>query len=254
MAKKKSSKKKKKTASKKATGKSAKTSPKKSAKKKATKTTGKTTTRKSAAKKTDKTAAKKAKKKASSEKRKSSGGSRKTRQRRAASKDYISSKKELDEFRQMLIEKRKSLVGDMANMSSGSYGRSLQDSSGDLSNMPTHPADIGSDNFEHEFTLGLLESERALLCEINAAIERIDNGTYGICLGTGEPIGKPRLKARPWCKFSIEYQRMIEQGLVRPRDHEDDDEDEEDDADEEDFLDEDEGDRDDVDRDYDDED
>jgi RNA polymerase-binding protein DksA len=244
VAKKKSSKK---TAKK--TRKSAKKSAKKAAKK---------TTRKSAAKKSSKKTASKSRKKASSGKATSTGGSRKTRQRRAASKDYLS-KKELADFRQMLVEKRKSLVGDMANMSSGSYGRSLQDSSGDLSNMPTHPADIGSDNFEHEFTLGLLESERALLCEINEALERIDNGTYGICLGTGEPIGKPRLKARPWCKFSIEYQRMIEQGLVRPRDHEEEDEDEEDDddlldEDERDEDDEDEGDRDDGERDYDDED
>jgi RNA polymerase-binding protein DksA len=219
VAKKKSSKK----SSKKSAKKTAKTSRKASAAKKAK-------SRKSTARKAVKKAGRKAIKKAA---RKASGstkttkGSRKARQRRAASKDYLS-KKELKEFREMLVEKRKSLVGDMANMSSGSYGRSLQDSSGDLSNMPTHPADIGSDNFEHEFTLGLLESERALLCEINEALERLENGTYGICLGTGEPIGKPRLKARPWCKFSIEYQRMIEQGLVRPGDHEEDDEEEED--------------------------
>lgn len=201
---------------------------KKSAKKKTTKKAAKKkTTRKTAKKKaTRKVAPKKASRKASGGKKKASkGNSRK--QRRTASKAYLS-KKELGEFKQMLIEKRKSLVGDMAGMSSGSYGRSLQDSSGDLSNMPTHPADIGSDNFEHEFTLGLLESERALLNEINEALERIDLGTYGICLGTGDPIGKPRLKARPWCRYSIEYQRLIEKGLVRPGEDEDDEEEDED--------------------------
>jgi len=82
--------------------------------------------------------------------------------------------------------------------------------------MPTHPADVGSDTFEHEFSLGLLESERALLSEIDQALERIDKGAYGICLGTGKPIDLARLKARPWAKYCIEYARLIEKGLVRP--------------------------------------
>jgi RNA polymerase-binding protein DksA len=126
------------------------------------------------------------------------------------------SKKELTQFRKMLLEKRRSLVGDMNGISDNALGRNLQDSAGDLSNMPTHPADIGSDNFEHEFTLGLLESERSLLKEIDDALERMDDGTYGICLGTGDPIGKPRLTARPWCKYSIEYKKKLEKGLIRP--------------------------------------
>lgn len=126
------------------------------------------------------------------------------------------SKKQLQEFRELLLEKRKSLLGDMTGIQSTTLGRNLQESSGDLSNMPTHQADIGSDNFEYEFTLGLLESERSLLKEVNEALERIEDGTFGVCLGTGEPIGIARLRARPWCKYCIEYQKMIEKGLVRP--------------------------------------
>ncbi len=126
------------------------------------------------------------------------------------------SKKQLQEFRELLLAKRKSLMGDMTGIQSATLGRNLQESAGDLSNMPTHQADIGSDNFEYEFTLGLLESERTLLREVNEALERIEDGTYGVCLGTGEPIGIPRLQARPWCKYCIEYQKMVEKGLVRP--------------------------------------
>jgi DnaK suppressor protein len=126
--------------------------------------------------------------------------------------------KDLKHFRELLVVKRRSLIGDMAGIEGTALGRNQQESSGDLSNMPTHPADIGSDNYEYEFTLGLLESERILLGEINAALERIDNKTFGVCLGTGEPIGRARLEARPWCQYSIEYQRMIEKGLVRPGD------------------------------------
>ncbi len=70
-----------------------------------------------------------------------------------------------------------------------------------------HMADMGTDNFEQEFTLGLVEKDRNLLREINNALSKIQNGTYGICEGTGIPIGKVRLEAAPWARFSIEYAR-----------------------------------------------
>jgi RNA polymerase-binding protein DksA len=158
--------------------------------------------KKTAAKKTVKKVAKKTVKKA-------------LKVKKATTSSYLT-KKEIAEFRQLLMEKRRSLLGDLAGIEGNSLGRNLQDSSGDLSTMPTHPADIGSDNFEHEFTLGLLESERALLGEINEALGRLDDNTFGICVGTGKPIGKPRLRARPWCKYSIEYKKLIEKGLIRP--------------------------------------
>jgi RNA polymerase-binding protein DksA len=131
------------------------------------------------------------------------------------------------EFREMLLAKRRDILGDMDGISAGTLGAQRQ-SSGDLSNMPTHPADIGSDNFEQEFTLGLLESERALLQEINEALDRLEGGTYGICLGTGRPIALSRLRARPWAKYCIEYARLVEKGLVRPGETVDLDEDTED--------------------------
>jgi RNA polymerase-binding protein DksA len=126
------------------------------------------------------------------------------------------SKSELAEFRRLLLDKRRAILGDMSGIESEALRTNRQDGSGDLSNMPTHPADIGTDNFEQEFTLGLLESERALLKEINEALDRIENGTYGVCLGTGQPIGLARLRARPWAKYCIEYARLMEKGLVRP--------------------------------------
>lgn len=128
------------------------------------------------------------------------------------------SKPELDEFRKMLLDKRRAILGDMTSIESDALRVNRQDGSGDLSNMPTHPADIGSDNFEQEFTLGLLESERTLLSEINAALERIDAGSFGVCLGTGGPIGVARLRARPWAKYCIEYAKMLEKGLVSAED------------------------------------
>ena len=122
-------------------------------------------------------------------------------------------KVQLNKFRKMLLEKRRNLLGDINGIAAEAFRRN--NGSGDLSSMPTHPADIGSDNYEQEFSLGLLESERALLEEIDEALRRIENRTYGICLGTGKPISIARLNARPWAKYDIEYARMVEQGLVR---------------------------------------
>jgi len=130
------------------------------------------------------------------------------------SKTYLS-KKELDEFRTILLQKRRQLLGDLSGMAEQS---TRDNDSGNLSTMPTHMADVGTDNFEHEFTLGLLENEQALLREIEEAIRRIEDRTYGICLGTGQPIPKTRLLAKPWAKYTVDYARKLENGLVRPPD------------------------------------
>jgi RNA polymerase-binding transcription factor DksA len=123
------------------------------------------------------------------------------------------SKKELAEFREMLLEKRRLLLGDLTGMEAEA---AVEKGKGNLSTMPTHMADVGTDNFEHEFTLGPLESEQALLREIDEALARVEEGTYGICLGTREPIPKARLRAKPWAKYTVEYTRMLEKGLAQP--------------------------------------
>lgn len=122
------------------------------------------------------------------------------------------SPKELEVFRDMLLAKRRELVGDMSSMER----EALRSSGGtNLSSLPIHMADMGTDNYEQEFTLGLMEKDRNLLREINNALAKIQDGTYGICEGTGKPIGKARLEAQPWARFSIEYARKMEG--IRPR-------------------------------------
>ena len=128
---------------------------------------------------------------------------------------------QLRKFRSMLLAKRRELVGDMTGIEAEALGADRQEVKGDISD---HPADAGTDNFEQEFSLGLLESERILLGEIDEALGRIEQKIYGICLGTGRPIGTARLKARPWAKYCIEYARMVEKGLVRPGEQLPDDE------------------------------
>jgi RNA polymerase-binding protein DksA len=120
--------------------------------------------------------------------------------------------KELEHYRDLLLAKRRELVGDMSSMER----EALRSAGGtNLSNLPLHMADMGTDNYEQEFTLGLMEKDRQLLRDINRALAKIMDGTYGICEGTGKPINKPRLEAQPWARYSIEYARQMEKGAVR---------------------------------------
>jgi RNA polymerase-binding protein DksA len=122
------------------------------------------------------------------------------------------SPRELEQFRELLLAKRRELVGDMSSMER----EALRSTTGtNLSNLPIHMADMGTDNYEQEFTLGLVEKDRQLLREINSALAKIQNGTYGLCEGTGKPIAKARLEVIPWTKYGIEYARQMEKGLIR---------------------------------------
>ena len=107
--------------------------------------------------------------------------------------------KEIQNFRAMLLKKRSEILGDVMCMEN----EALRKSNSDLSNLPVHMADLGTDNFDTENTLGLMEGERKLLEEIYDALERIENGTYGICESNGEPIPKARLKAIPWARHCV---------------------------------------------------
>lgn len=121
--------------------------------------------------------------------------------------------RDLDHYRNLLLAKRRELLGDMSSMER----EALRSTTGsNLSNLPIHMADMGTDNYEQEFTLGLVEKDRVLLREINQALAKIQDGTFGMCEGTGRPISKARLEAQPWAKYSIEYARKLETGMLRP--------------------------------------
>ncbi|MDH7598109.1 MAG: TraR/DksA C4-type zinc finger protein [Sedimentisphaerales bacterium] len=115
-------------------------------------------------------------------------------------------KEELEYFRSLLMQKRQEILSNVKAMEEETLKRERTD----LSNMPLHMGDIGSDTFELDNALTLVDSERQLLEEIDEALERIEQGTYGICLGSGRPISKKRLQAIPWTKYSIEYATEME--------------------------------------------
>ena len=115
------------------------------------------------------------------------------------------SRKDINAFRALLLERRAEIMGDVAGLEAA---RSA--SSGDLSHVPLHMADVGSDNYEQEFTLGLMESERRTVVDIDEALQRLVDGYYGVCVISAEPISRPRLEAKPWAKYSIEVARERE--------------------------------------------
>jgi len=121
---------------------------------------------------------------------------------------------EIRRFKEMLLEKRREILGNVNEIEDEALKKSRMDASGDLSSMPIHMADLGTDNYEQEFVLGLMDSERKLLREIDDALQRIEDRKYGLCEGTGKPIPKARLKAQPWARYCVEYARLLEQGLV----------------------------------------
>ncbi len=121
---------------------------------------------------------------------------------------------DIERFKLMLLEKRREILINVNEIEDEALKKSRLDASGDLSSMPIHMADLGTDNYEQEFALGLMDSERKLLKEIDEALQRIEQQTYGICEGTGKPIPKVRLEAQPWARYCVEYARKLEQGLV----------------------------------------
>ena len=122
---------------------------------------------------------------------------------------------DLGHFKTLLLQKRRELMGNVSEIEGEALRKSRLDASGDLSSMPIHMADLGTDNFEQEFSLELMDGERRLLVEIVDALHRIETGTYGICQGTGKPIPKARLEAQPWARYSVEHARMVEDGRVQ---------------------------------------
>ena len=85
----------------------------------------------------------------------------------------------------------------------------------ELSKVDQHPAELGSETFERELELTTLTMVEAELKDIEDALRRIDQGTYGICEACGKPIDPERLEAKPWARYCILDQARVEQALRR---------------------------------------
>lgn len=115
-------------------------------------------------------------------------------------------KRDLKYFKELLLKSREELVHDIRSMSHGSSDDESRDTSGHVQ----HMADVATDMYDKEFSLGLASHDREVLVKIEDALKRIDDGSYGICLGTGQPIKRERLEAIPYAEYCLEHQEEIE--------------------------------------------
>jgi DnaK suppressor protein len=118
---------------------------------------------------------------------------------------------ELQAFKSQLLMLRSRLRGDVNKMADTALKKSRSESNGDLSSMPIHMADIGSDNFEQEFTLSLMENEGGTLTQIETSLERIEEGSFGLCEECGGKIPKARLNAIPYSSLCVRCAQQQEQ-------------------------------------------
>jgi RNA polymerase-binding transcription factor DksA len=125
--------------------------------------------------------------------------------------------RDLTKFRKLLLEFRDRIVGDISFLTDDSLHRPGRDTGADLSGASQHSADHGTDNFDREFALSLASTEQDVLYEVDEALQRIEEGTYGICEMTGVCIEKARLEVIPYTRFSVQAQAKMEQGRARYR-------------------------------------
>lgn len=110
---------------------------------------------------------------------------------------------EMKPFKEALETMRARLRGDVSTMADAALRKTRAEASGDLSSMPIHMADLGSDAYEQEFTLSLMASEEGTLEQVEHALDRIRSRTYGACEDCGGIIAKKRLEAIPFAALCI---------------------------------------------------
>ncbi|MFZ5496920.1 MAG: TraR/DksA family transcriptional regulator [Verrucomicrobiota bacterium] len=113
-------------------------------------------------------------------------------------------------YYRLLLDLRNHVLQQLGEHTEETLLKSSKDDSGDLSGYGQHMADAGTDTFDRDFALSLVSSEQEALSEIEAAIKRIHDGTYGICEATQKPIAKERLLAVPFTRYSAEAKKQVE--------------------------------------------
>ena len=126
------------------------------------------------------------------------------------------SKKDLEKFKKLLVEVRVKIAGDLRHLEGDSLNTSQRDASGDLSGYSLHMADMATDNFDREFTLGLASNEQQRLNLIDAALRKIEDGSYGLCENCRKSITQKRLLAMPHAPLCIKCQELEEKQKRRP--------------------------------------
>lgn len=119
-------------------------------------------------------------------------------------------KNELKFFKEFLLEKKNQIWEEIDKISQDTLRKSQRDASGDISGYTLHMADLATDTYDREFSLGLVSNEHKILSEIDDALKRIEEGSFGLCEECSKPISKSRLKAIAYTRFCLKCQKEKE--------------------------------------------
>ena len=119
-------------------------------------------------------------------------------------------KKETQKYRQSLLKIKERISDDIKHISEDTLKKSPKEATGDISGYTLHMADLATDSYDREFSLGLASNDRDLLAQINDALKKMEEGKFGVCQECGKPISKTRLKAIPFTACCLKCQEVQE--------------------------------------------
>ena len=116
----------------------------------------------------------------------------------------------MDKYKKLLLNKKEEILKAVQQIERETLNRSQRDASGDLSGYTLHMADIATDSYDREFSLGLAANSQKILYEIDEALKRVKEKGFGDCLTCSKPIPRKRLKAIPYASLCIDCQSKEE--------------------------------------------
>lgn len=119
-------------------------------------------------------------------------------------------KKELAEFKKLILKQKEGVLEEIKHISDDTLKKSQKEASGDISGYTYHMADMATDTYDREFSLGLASNERKLLYELDDALKKTEEGSFGICEECKSLIAKNRLKAVPYARLCVKCQEKKE--------------------------------------------
>ncbi|MBU1708133.1 TraR/DksA family transcriptional regulator [bacterium] len=134
----------------------------------------------------------------------------KTKKKNPSTKNTLYSSEDKEFFQQLIMSKRAKLLEELGYLKESSE-TTLEEYSGDNSTYSFHMADQGTDAQEREKAFLFAHREGKFLAHLDRALERINDGTYGICAECGEPIAKARLEAVPHARMCVDCKKKLEE-------------------------------------------
>lgn len=119
-------------------------------------------------------------------------------------------KRELAEFKKIILKRKDEILDEIKHISEDTLKKSQKEASGDISGYTYHMADVATDNYDREFSLGLASNGRRIFYELDDALKKIEEGIFGICEDCKSLIAKNRLKAVPYARLCVKCQEKRE--------------------------------------------